>query len=96
MKKITLSILVTAMLSFADTTTIEGFSSPESTIISGNHLYVSNVGKELKPTVKDADGFISKLSKDGVIENLHFMDGLDAPKGMSIVNNTLFVVDIYY
>ncbi len=94
MKKITLSILVTAMLSFADTTTIEGFSSPESTIINGNHLYVSNVGKELKPTVKDADGFISKLSKDGAIENLHFIDGLDAPKGMSIVNNTLFVADI--
>ena len=94
MKKITLSILVTAMLSFADTTTIEGFSSPESTIINGNHLYVSNVGKELKPTVKDADGFISKLSKDGEIENLHFIDGLDAPKGMSIVNNTLFVADI--
>jgi len=94
MKKITLSILVTAMLSFADTTTIEGFSSPESTIINGNYLYVSNVGKELKPTVKDADGFISKLSKDGAIENLHFIDGLDAPKGMSIVNNTLFVADI--
>jgi len=94
MKKITLSILVTTMLSFADTTTIEGFSSPESTIINGNYLYVSNVGKELKPTVKDADGFISKLSKDGAIENLHFIDGLDAPKGMSIVNNTLFVADI--
>lgn len=94
MKKITLSLLASAVLSFANTITIEGFSSPESTIINGNNLYVSNVGKELKPTSKDGDGFISKLSKDGKIENLHFIDGLDAPKGMSIVNNTLFVADI--
>lgn len=94
MKKVTLSILSTVVFSFANTITIDGFSFPESTIINGNHLYVSNVGKELKPTQKDGDGFISKLSKNGVIENLHFIDGLDAPKGLGIVNNTLFVADV--
>ena len=94
MKKIALSLITTAILGFASTLTIEGFSSPESTIVNKNDLYVSNVGKELKPTQKDGDGFISKLDINGNIKELHFIDGLDAPKGMGIVGNTLFVADI--
>lgn len=94
MKKIALSLITTAILGFASTVTIEGFSSPESTIVNKNDLYVSNVGKELKPTLKDGDGFISKLDVNGKIKELHFIDGLDAPKGMGIVGNTLFVADI--
>ena len=94
MKKIALSLITTGILAFASTVTIEGFSSPESTIVNKNDLYVSNVGKELKPTQKDGDGFISKLDVNGKIKELHFIDGLDAPKGMGIVGNTLFVADI--
>ena len=94
MKKIALSLITTAILGFASTLTIEGFSSPESTIVNKNDLYISNVGKELKPTLKDGDGFISKLDINGKIKELHFIDGLDAPKGMGIVGNTLFVADI--
>ena len=94
MKKIALSLITTAILGFASTLTIEGFSSPESTIVNKNDLYISNVGKELKPTQKDGDGFISKLDVNGKIKELHFIDGLDAPKGMGIVGNTLFVADI--
>ena len=94
MKKIALSLITTAILGFASTVTVEGFSSPESTIVNKKDLYVSNVGKELKPTQKDGDGFISKLDVNGKIKELHFIDGLDAPKGMGIVGNTLFVADI--
>ena len=94
MKKIALSLITTAILGFASTLTIEGFSSPESTIGNKNDLYISNVGKELKPTLKDGDGFISKLDINGNIKELHFIDGLNAPKGMGIVGNTLFVADI--
>jgi hypothetical protein len=94
MKKIVLSLITTGILGFASTLTIEGFSSPESTIVNKSDLYVSNVGKELKPTLKDGDGFISKLDVNGKIQELHFIDGLDAPKGMGIVGNTLFVADI--
>lgn len=94
MKKIALSLITTAILGLASTVTIEGFSSPESTIVNKKDLYVSNVGKELKPTLKDGDGFISKLDINGNIKELHFIDGLDAPKGMGIVGNTLFVADI--
>ena len=94
MKKIALSLITTAILGFASSITIDGFSSPESTIVNKGDLYVSNVGKELKPTQKDADGFISKLDVNGKIKDLHFIDGLNAPKGMGIVGNTLFVADI--
>ena len=94
MKKIALSLITTAILGFATTVTVEGFSSPESTIVNKSDLYVSNVGKELKPTLKDGDGFISKLDINGKIKELHFIDGLDAPKGMGIIGNTLFVADI--
>ena len=94
MKKIALSLITTAILGFASTVTVEGFSSPESTIVNKSDLYVSNVGKELKPTLKDGDGFISKLDVNGKIKELHFIDGLDAPKGMGIIGNTLFVADI--
>ena len=94
MKKIALSLITTAILGLASTVTIEGFSSPESAIVNKNDLYVSNVGKELKPTLKDGDGFISKLDVNGKINELHFIDGLDAPKGMGVVGNTLFVADI--
>ena len=94
MKKIALSLITTAILGFASTVTIEGFSFPESTIVNKSDLYVSNVGKELKPTLKDGDGFISKLDINGNIKELHFIDGLNAPKGMGIVGNTLFVADI--
>ena len=94
MKKIALSLITTAILGFASTLTIEGFSSPESTIVNKNDLYISNVGKELKPTLKDGDGFISKLDINGNIKELHFIDGLNAPKGIGIVGNTLFVADI--
>ena len=94
MKKIGLSLITTAILGFASSTTIDGFSSPESTIVNNQNLYISNVGKELKPTAKDGDGFISKLTLDGKIDKLHFIDGLNAPKGMGIVNNTLYVADV--
>jgi hypothetical protein len=47
-----------------------------------------------KPSEKDGNGFISIISTEGEIVNLHWVDGLNAPKGMGIVNNKLFVSDI--
>ncbi|WP_428024887.1 ATP-binding protein [Arcobacter sp.] len=94
MKKTILSMLLVATISFASSVTIEGFSSPESVIVKNKDVYVSNVGKELKPTAKDGDGFISKLDTNGKIKELHFIDGLNAPKGMGIIGSTLFVADV--
>jgi len=60
-----------------------------------NVLFVSNVNG--KPTQKDQNGFISKVSpSNGSIIELNWVTGLNAPKGIAISNNksTLYVSDI--
>lgn len=94
MKKIIFALITLSTLVFGSHKTIEGFSSPESTVVHNTNLYVSNVGKELKPTQKDGDGFISKLDLNGNIKQLHFIDGLNAPKGMGLIGNILYVADV--
>ncbi|RKR13123.1 quinol monooxygenase YgiN [Maribacter vaceletii] len=67
---------------------IGGFKMPESVYASTNHkwLYVSN-------TNGPAPGFISRVSKDGVIDNLNWVTGLTSPTGSDIYENTLYVAD---
>lgn len=67
---------------------------PESVLFDGkNTLYVANI--DGKSDALDGAGFISKVSLDGKIENLHWADGLNAPKGMGIHKNKLYVTDVY-
>ena len=67
---------------------------PESVLYdkSTNILYVSNING--KPTEKNGQGFISKVSLDGKIEVLQWAKGLHAPKGSGIYKNRLYVSDI--
>ena len=94
MKKVFLCLSLCLIYSFSDTKVISGFSSPESVVITKENVYVSNVGKKLEATIKDKDGFISRLSKNGKIVELHFIRGLNSPKGMGIIYDTLYVADI--
>ena len=55
-------------------------------------LYVSNING--KPSVKDGSGFIALLDTNGRVVKLHWATGLNAPKGMAIKGNHLFVSDI--
>ena len=71
-----------------------GLASPESVIGDGSFYYVSNVGKELKPSEKDGDGFIMKLDTAGTVVAEKFIEGLDAPKGSAIINGKFYVADI--
>ncbi len=57
-----------------------------------NVLYVSNI--DGVPTEKDGNGFISKVNLDGSIENLQWVTGLDAPKGMGVAGDKLYVTNI--
>ena len=71
--------------------------NPESVAYASeqNVLFVSNVNG--KPTQKDQNGFISKVSpSNGSIIELNWVTGLNAPKGIAISNNksTLYVSDI--
>lgn len=70
------------------------FKIPESVCPdpTGSVLYVSNM--DGKPTEKDGKGFISKLSADGRILELNWITGLDAPKGIGLDGDRLFVSNI--
>lgn len=75
------------------------FKTPESVIYEPNEnvLFVSSI--DGAPDGKDKQGFISKVSPlNGSIIELNWVTGLDAPKGMAIINNTnntlLYVSDI--
>jgi len=59
---------------------------------SRNLLFVSCINGA--PAEKNGLGFISRLRPDGTIEELHWLSGLNAPKGMGIDGNLLYVADI--
>jgi len=68
--------------------------TPESVLYDYQRdvYYVSNVNGN--PSEKDGNGFISRLKADGTIENLQWITGLNAPKGMGLVDSLLYVSDI--
>ena len=77
-----------------------GFKTPESVLYDpvADVYLVSNInGSSLEA---DGNGFISRLSPDGTVEELMWIDGtaedvtLNAPKGMTISGKTLYVTDI--
>ena len=77
--------------------TANDLKNPESVAYSPklNVLFVSNVNG--KPTEKDQNGFISKVSPaNGSIIELNWVTGLNAPKGIALSNNNnkLFVSDL--
>lgn len=74
--------------------TEKGLATPESVLFDKNWevIYVANING--KPTDKDGNGFIAKLSPDGKYINLHWIEGLNAPKGMGVFDGKLYVTDI--
>lgn len=59
----------------------------------GKRLFVANMNK-VNVENPDGDGFISVLSTDGKIKTLKWTTGLNDPKGMGILKNSLFVADL--
>jgi glucose/arabinose dehydrogenase len=55
-------------------------------------LFVSCINGS--PAEKNEKGFIALLQSDGSIKELHWVTGLNAPKGMGIHKNKLYVADI--
>jgi sugar lactone lactonase YvrE len=85
---------------FSLATTIVGFSAPEAARYDGEQdvWFVSNINGN--PSEEDNNGFISRVRQDGRIDSLKFIEGgrngvtLNAPKGMLLVGDTLWVADI--
>ena len=79
---------------------VAGFSTPES--VRWDEIrdvyWVSNINGN--PNQKDNNGFISRLRADGTVDSLKFIAGgvngvtLNAPKGIAMQGDTLWVSDI--
>ena len=60
---------------------------------ANNILYVSCING-VPPDKKDNDGFIARVTTDGKVQDLKWVTGLSAPKGMGLQGSTLYVTDI--
>lgn len=77
-----------------------GFATPESVLhdTAADLYLVSNINGS--PLEKDDNGFVSRVSPEGQVLALKWIDGaaegvtLHAPKGMAISGDTLYVADI--
>jgi len=80
--------------------TVTDLQTPYSFVSSqaGTEYFISSINGE--PEAADNNGFITKLDANGKILNLKFIQGgkadvtLHAPKGMALVNQTLYVADL--
>ena len=73
---------------------VDGLNEPESVVFDKKNsaIYISNINGD--PLKIDKNGYISKISVDGQILDKKWITGLDAPKGMAIFNDYLFVADV--
>ena len=80
--------------------TVTNLQTPYSFVTgaSGNDYFISSVNGE--PDTADNNGFITKLDGSGTLLHLKFIQGgadvvtLHAPKGMALVDETLYVADL--
>jgi hypothetical protein len=96
MKNLIIIILLFAsQLVFAQNSKLEqnwetsGFKMPESVVADPNSdwLYVSNINTPIDT------GYISRVSKNGKVDNFKWVDGLNQPCGLDIYDNKLYVGD---
>ncbi len=79
---------------------VEGLSVPEALSYDAKHnaYFVSNVNGN--PGLKENKGFISRITGDGKLDSLHFIQGgrngveLNGPLGSRIRGDTLWVLDV--
>lgn len=89
--------LVLSLLLYAHAADAEGLASPESALLAGDDLYVSNLGARPAPSVVDGDGYVVRLAPDGTLResrHLPVAGELNAPKGMALLGRILYVADI--
>lgn len=76
------------------TASVGGFQTPESVKWDSvqDVYFVSNINGA--PNAKDGNGYISRVGPAGAIMDTAFIKGLNAPKGLALVHDTLWVADI--
>jgi hypothetical protein len=69
--------------------------TPESVLYdAANDFYYVSCINGVPPDAKDGDGYIAKMDANGKIITDKWATGMNAPKGMALVGNTLYVADI--
>ena len=94
------AMVIPAVAGAPGAVTVSGFQTPESVLHDpADDVYlVSNINGN--PTATDNNGFISRLSPQGRVQDLRWIAGgsggvtLNAPKGMAIAGDVLYVADI--
>jgi len=78
---------------------VNNLMSPQCMIADGGQFYfIANANGD--PGTRDNQGFISKLTHEGKVIDLRFIEGgknsvtLNSPKGMAIVGSILYVADL--
>jgi hypothetical protein len=102
MKKIVMLVIVAAFFTVASAqkqlvklwSTDTLLKVPESVLFDGknNVLYVANIDGQ--PWANDGKGSIGKVGLDGKIIAVDWVSGLQAPKGMGLHKNKLYVADL--
>ncbi|MEO1188467.1 MAG: hypothetical protein AAFW60_05285 [Pseudomonadota bacterium] len=70
-----------------------GFTEPEGVAADDSGLFISNmVGADA--SLKDGEGWISRVSFDGEMIAEKWVNGLHAPKGMGVLDGKLYVSDV--
>ncbi len=70
-----------------------GFSAPEGVAAApGGGYFISNVAGE--GDAKDGEGWVTHISEAGDILKERFVDGMNAPKGMAVLGDVLYIADI--
>jgi sugar lactone lactonase YvrE len=80
--------------------TVDSLEAPEAARFDPDLevYFLANINGS--PLAKDGNGYISRLTRDGKVDSLEFIAGgrggvtLNAPKGMAIKGDTLWVADI--
>jgi sugar lactone lactonase YvrE len=72
----------------------EGLQQPESVVFDAERevFYVSNVAGE--PMDRNGEGHISRVGPEGELLEAAWVTGLDAPKGLALHDDVLYVADI--
>lgn len=72
----------------------EGLQQPESVVFDAERevFYVSNVAGE--PMDRNGEGHISRVGPEGELLEAAWVSGLDAPKGLALHDDVLYVADI--
>jgi len=94
-----LTVITTAITSYAANAkqpewTINNLDQPESVVAStdGQFIYISNINGQ--PMELNGQGYISIANVNGRMVDQHWLKGLDAPKGLAVSGQYLYIADM--